>query len=199
MIVGFDFDNTIISYEKLFKKIAYKKKLVPKNIKSNKNSVKEYLIKKNKETEWTILQGEVYGKYIMDAKIYVGVKKIMKSLSKNKIKFYIISHKTKFPYLGRKINLQVAAKKWIYKNILRDDNSINLSIKDIFFENSIKEKISRINKLRCNIYIDDLPKILELLPKGVIKILFTPNQKSQQKKPIITMKKWIDFNKIIGN
>lgn len=199
MIVGFDFDNTIISYEKLFKKIAYKKKLVPKNIKSNKNSVKEYLIKKNKETEWTILQGEVYGKYIMDAKIYIGVKKIMKSLSKNKIKFYIISHKTKFPYLGRKINLQVAAKKWIYKNILRDDNSINLSIKDIFFENSIKEKISRINKLRCNIYIDDLPKILELLPKGVIKILFTPNQKSQQKKPIITMKKWIDFNKIIGN
>ena len=199
MIVGFDFDNTIISYEKLFKKIAYKKKLVPKNIKSNKNSVKEYLIKKNKETEWTILQGEVYGKYIMDAKIYIGVKKIMKSLSKNKIKFYIISHKTKFPYLGRKINLQVAAKKWIYKNILRDNNSINLSIKDIFFENSIKEKISRINKLRCNIYIDDLPKILELLPKGVIKILFTPNQKSQQKKPIITMKKWIDFNKIIGN
>jgi hypothetical protein len=199
MIVGFDFDNTIISYEKLFKKIAYKKKLVPKNIKSNKNSVKEYLIKKNKETEWTILQGEVYGKYIMDAKIYVGVKKIMKSLSKNKIKFYIISHKTKFPYLGRKINLQVAAKKWINKNILRDDNSINLSINDIFFENSIKEKISRINKLRCNIYIDDLPKILELLPKGVIKILFTPNQKSQQKKPIITMKKWIDFNKIIGN
>ena len=199
MIVGFDFDNTIISYEKLFKKIAYKKKLVPKNIKSNKNSVKEYLIKKNKETEWTILQGEVYGKYIMDAKIYIGVKKIMKSLSKNKIKFYIISHKTKFPYLGRKINLQVAAKKWIYKNILRDDNSINLSIKDIFFENSIKEKISRINKLRCNIYIDDLPKILELLPKGVIKILFTPNQKSQQKKPIISMKKWIDFNKIIGN
>ena len=199
MIVGFDFDNTIISYEKLFKKIAYKKKLVPKNIKSNKNSVKEYLIKKNKETEWTILQGDVYGKYIMDAKIYIGVKKIMKSLSKNKIKFYIISHKTKFPYLGRKINLQVAAKKWIYKNILRDDNSINLSIKDIFFENSIKEKISRINKLRCNIYIDDLPKILELLPKGVIKILFTPNQKSQQKKPIISMKKWIDFNKIIGN
>ena len=29
--------------------------------------------------------------------------------------------------------------------------------------------------------------------------LFTPNQKSQQKKPIISMKKWIDFNKIIGN
>ena len=48
MIVGFDFDNTIISYEKLFKKIAYKKRLVPKNIKPNKNSVKRYLISKKK-------------------------------------------------------------------------------------------------------------------------------------------------------
>jgi len=199
MIVGFDFDNTIINYEKLFKKIAYKKKLVPKNIKSNKNSVKEYLIKKNKETEWTILQGEVYGKYIMDAKIYVGVKKIMKSLSKNKIKFYIISHKTKFPYLGKKINLHMAAKKWINKNLLRNNNSINLSIKDVFFENTIKKKISRINKLRCNIYVDDLTKILKLLPKGVMKILFTPNKKNKQKKPIITMNKWMDFNKITSN
>ena len=199
MIVGFDFDNTIISYEKLFKKIAYKKKLVPKNIKSNKSAIKEYLIKKNKEKEWTILQGEVYGRYIMDAKIYIGVKKIMSSLSKNKIKFYIISHKTKFPYQGKKINLHMAAKKWINKNLLRNDNSINLSIKDVFFENSIKKKISRINKLRCNIYVDDLPKILELLPKEVMKILFTPNKKNQQKKSIINMNKWMDFNKVTGN
>jgi hypothetical protein len=199
MIVGFDFDNTIISYEKLFKKIAYKKKLVPKNIKPNKNSVKEYLIKKNKEKEWTILQGEVYGRHIMDAKIHIGVKKIMELLSKNKIKFYIISHKTKFPYLGRKINLHKAAKKWINKNILKNDNSINFSIKDIFFENSIKKKISRINKLKCNIYVDDLPKILELLPKDIKKILFTPNHINQPKKSIITMNKWTDFKKIIGN
>ena len=75
MIVGFDFDNTIISYEKLFKKIALKKKLVSKKIKPNKNSIKSYLIKEKQEKEWTILQGEVYGRYVMDAKIYAGVKK----------------------------------------------------------------------------------------------------------------------------
>jgi hypothetical protein len=199
MIVGFDFDNTIISYEKLFKKIAFKKKLVPKNIKSNKNSIKAYLIKEKKEKEWTILQGEVYGRYIMDAKIYTGVKKIMESLSKNKIKFYIISHKTKFPYLGKKINLHTAAKKWINKNILKNNNSINLTIKDIFFENSIKKKVSRINKLKCNIYVDDLSKILDLLPQRVIKILFMPHHKNQHKKKIIIMKKWVDFNKIISS
>ena len=103
----------------------------------------------------------------MHAKIYAGVKKVMKSLSKNRIKFYIISHKTKFPYLGKKVNLHLAARKWIYKNIIAKDNSINFSKKDIFFEKSIKEKISRIKKLKCNIYVDDLTKILDLLPKSV--------------------------------
>jgi len=197
MIVGFDFDNTIIDYKKLFKKISYKKKLVPKNIKSDKNSVKEYLLSKNKEKEWTTLQGEVYGKHIMDAKIYSGVKKAMKSLSKNKIKFYIISHKTKFPYAGKKYNLHIAAKKWIYKNILKNDNSINLTTKNIFFEKSIKKKILRINKLKCNIYVDDLSKILDILPKRVMKILFSPIDKIRPQKSIITMKNWREFNKII--
>mgnify|MGYP001157413193 CR=1 FL=1 len=199
MIVGFDFDNTIISYEKLFKKIAYKKKLVPKNIKPNKSSVKEYLVKKNREREWTILQGEVYGTHIMHAKIYAGVKKVMKSLSKNRIKFYIISHKTKFPYRGKKVNLHLAARKWIYKNIIVKDNSINFSKKDIFFEESIKEKISRIKKLKCNIYVDDLIKILDLLPKSVIKVLFDYNQKNKKKRSIVIIKKWTELNKIIKN
>ena len=181
MIVGFDFDNTIISYEKLFKKIALKKKLVSKKIKPNKNSIKSYLIKEKQEKEWTILQGEVYGRYVMDAKIYAGVKKIMESLSKNKTKFYIISHKTKFPYLGKKVNLHTAAKKWINKNILKNNNLINLTKKDVFFENSIKKKVSRINKLKCNIYVDDLPKILDLLPQRVIKVLFMPHNKRHHK------------------
>lgn len=199
MIVGFDFDNTIISYEKLFKKIAYKKRLVPKNIKSNKNSIKKYLISKKKEKEWTILQGEVYGKYIMDAKIYIGVKKALKLLSRNKIKFYIISHKTKFPILGKKTNLHVAAIKWINKNLLKKNKFINLSIKEIYFEKSIEKKISRIKKLKCDIYVDDLKKILDLLPKRVLKILFSPNDKNYNLKSIITMKNWIDFSKIIKN
>ena len=199
MIVGFDFDNTIISYEKLFKKIAYKKRLVPKNIKPNKNSVKRYLISKKKEKEWTVLQGEVYGKYIMDAKIYIGVKKALELLSKSKIKFYIISHKTKFPILGKKINLHVAATKWINKNILKKHKSINLSVKEIFFEKSVERKISRIKTLKCDIYVDDLKKILDLLPKRVMKILFLPNDKNYNLKSIIIMKNWIDFGKIIKN
>jgi hypothetical protein len=198
MIVGLDFDNTIINYEKLFKKIAYKKNLVPKNIKSNKNSIKEYLISKNKEKEWTILQGEVYGYYIMEAKIYPGVKKAMQLMSKKNIKFFIISHKTKFPIMGKKINLHLAALKWIEKNIFKYDESIKLSTKEIFFEKTIKKKIFRINNLKCDIYIDDLKMILDLLPKNFfLKILFSSNNNNFPKKDFICMNNWNKFEKII--
>lgn len=46
MIIGFDFDNTIINYTNSFKKISQKKKLVPNNFNKNKNTIKNYLIKK---------------------------------------------------------------------------------------------------------------------------------------------------------
>ena len=70
MIVGLDFDNTIISYEKIFYNIAYKKKLIPKHISKDKNTIKKYLIAKNLEDEWTIIQGEVYSIEIKNAKPY---------------------------------------------------------------------------------------------------------------------------------
>ena len=67
MIVGFDFDNTIIDYTSSFIELAKKKNLVPLKINKDKISIRNYLRDKNIEEEWTILQGEVYGKNIMRA------------------------------------------------------------------------------------------------------------------------------------
>ena len=64
MIIGIDFDNTIIDYSNLFEIVAKKKKY-KLNSNLNKASLKKFLIKNKKENEWTIIQGEVYGKYII--------------------------------------------------------------------------------------------------------------------------------------
>jgi hypothetical protein len=45
--------------------LAKKKNLVPTEINKDKISIRNYLRDKNIENEWTILQGEVYGKNIM--------------------------------------------------------------------------------------------------------------------------------------
>ena len=45
MIVGIDFDNTIVCYDSLFYNIALEKGLIPSNISKSKNSVRDYLRK----------------------------------------------------------------------------------------------------------------------------------------------------------
>jgi hypothetical protein len=196
MIVGFDFDNTIINYTNSFKKLCQKKNLVPNNIKKNKNSIRNYLRKKNIENEWTVLQGEVYGKYIMNAEIYKGVLKAILYLSKKNFEVKIISHKTKYPYIGEKINLRLLAMKWLAKNLLKRTD-IRIDKKNIFFEDTIENKIKRIKEERCDIYIDDLPEVLSLLPSKTKKILFSPTYDTKHYSKLIIMKSWKDFPKIL--
>ena len=46
MIIGFDFDNTLIDYTNSFKKLVKKKKLVPEKFNKNKITIRNYLRKK---------------------------------------------------------------------------------------------------------------------------------------------------------
>ena len=197
MIVGIDFDNTIINYENSFKELALKKKIISSKINQDKKSIRDYLRKHNKEKEWTILQGEVYGKYIMKAKIYEGVLDIFQWLTIKKNKIYIISHKTQFPYLGKKVDLRQSALNWINKNILINDKNIKLSKNNFFFENTIEEKIERIKSLKCDVFIDDLPEILELLPDNLLKILFSPSIEKKCNKKNYVMRNWNEFPNMI--
>ncbi len=197
MIIGFDFDNTIIDYSNSFKILAKKKKYNKINSNLDKNSLKDFLIKNKKQNEWTIIQGEVYGKYITRAELYKGFIKLFRYLLKKNIKIFIVSHKTKYPYLGKKINLRKEARKWIQKNIIYKNKIFNFSMKNVYFENSIEKKINRIVKLKCNIFIDDLPQILNLLPKNIIKFLFNPNAKKKIKENYKTIESWAKFYDLI--
>tara|TARA_Y100000816_G_scaffold182944_1_gene132506 strand:- start:11172 stop:11774 length:603 start_codon:yes stop_codon:yes gene_type:complete len=196
MIIGFDFDNTIIDYSNLFK-ILINKKIKKKISNFDKDSLKNFLIKNKKENEWTVIQGEVYGKYIMSAKLHKGFIKLLQYLLRKNIKIFIVSHKTKYPYLGKKFNLRKAASKWIKKNIINKNKNLNFSMKNVYFENSLEKKINRIINLKCDIFIDDLPQILNLLPKNVVKFLFNPSAKKKYKKNYKTINSWVQFYDLI--
>ena len=198
MIIGFDFDNTIINYTKSFTKLAKLKNLVPEKINKDKISIRNYLRKNDLESEWTILQGEVYGKNIMSAEIYQGVINTFLYLSKKKVKIKIISHKTKFPYLGEKINLRISALKWIKKNIIGYSHDIKFDLSDIYFENTIESKIKKIKELNCNIFVDDLPEVLSLLLASIERVLFSSNSKKEKFSKFHLMSSWEEFPSIIS-
>lgn len=165
MIIGIDFDNTIANYDGVFYEAALIQKLIPKEIGTSKGCVRDYLRSIGKEEEWTKLQGFIYGSRMDLAKPYNGVHEFFSSCIHPT---YIISHKTRHPFLGPQYDLHKAASDWLA--------SQKFQAKNTFFELTLDDKLARIAKQNCTHFIDDLPELFaeKNFPNHVEKILFDP-------------------------
>jgi hypothetical protein len=171
MIFGIDFDNTIVNYDLVFKSILKKEiKLKNKNLNSKKN-IKSFLIKNNRLKEWKNIQSKVYSIHIFKAGVNKEILKLMKFLDNKKINFYIVSHKTLYPYVGKKINLHKLSRKWLKDNIFNKKNNFKKKYK-IYFEKTKIQKIKRIKILKITHFVDDLDEILNKIPKKINKMKF---------------------------
>lgn len=175
MRLGLDFDNTLISYDQLFRCVALDNALIPADTPPQKNAVRDYLRQHGQEHEWTRLQGEVYGNRILEAEPYAGMKESLRKLSKRHISMSIVSHKTRTPYIGEPWDLHAAATSWLKDQGFFDATDLGWSEEQIFFELTKEAKVERILRLGCTHYVDDLPEILEMLPSSIERILFSPD------------------------
>jgi hypothetical protein len=174
MRLGLDFDNTLISYDRLFRHVALDQALIPKEIAPEKNAVRDYLRQQGREEQWTRLQGEVYGNRILEAEPYPGMQAVLKELSERQVPMCIVSHKTRTPYLGEPWDLHDAARSWLERQGFHAVDGLAWSHDQVYFELTKEAKIARILALGCTHYVDDLPEILAMLPDHVGKILFSP-------------------------
>ena len=166
--IGIDFDNTIVNYDSSFHQEAIKRKIFTKSQReqNSKNVLKNRLISRKKEEEWTNIQGIVYGKKMFRAKPYKdSVKFINKYSNKKNFELFIVSHKTLHPIIGEKINLHKISKDWIFKKKIFKNKKIEWINKHVFFLQTKEEKIEKIIELKCDYFIDDLAEILKKLPK----------------------------------
>ena len=177
--VGIDLDNTIINYEHSFKKYLKENKIFLNKV--DKSRFKYIANNSSKFINWTAVQEEIYGYYIFYAKPFKYFKEFEKFASKNKIKLFIVSHKTKYSQFSKKYNLRLAANKWIKKNI-------NTKMYKIFYVNTINEKIMIIKKNKLDYFIDDLIEIFlkKNFPSKTNKIFFS-NHKTLT---ILSIKTW---------
>jgi hypothetical protein len=175
MRIGFDFDNTIVSYDELFFKVAVEKSLVPVDLPKSKLAVRDYLRKIDNENAWTELQGYVYGLRMAEAVAFPNAIEFMRLVHDNGIPMVIVSHKTKHPFMGPKYDLHEAARAWV-KNYLVAGGENLIQPDQLFFELTKEEKINRIAETECDFFIDDLPEILLLagFPGKTERILFDP-------------------------
>jgi len=176
MIIGVDFDNTIVSYDALFHRVALEQKLIPESTPISKSLVRDHLRKIGKEDVWTEMQGTVYGPRMREAQPFPGVLEFFTRCRAIGQPVYIISHRSRYPYLGEQHDLHAAARDWLDVYAFHDAARIGLPRTSAFFELSKAEKIARIGQTKVTHFIDDLPELLDdaTFPAAVEKILFDP-------------------------
>ena len=202
MKVGLDFDNTIVSYDKIFHCVALEQSLISDDIKASKIAVRDYLRQRGLNDIWTELQGYVYGKRMLDADIFPGFKAFLQFSKDNDIEIIIVSHKTIYPYKGEKYNLHDAAREFISEILTKDGKDL-IRADNIFFELTQNTKASRIANESCDFFVDDLPEIFQLdnFPTKPIKILFDPeaNYADLNNQDLRVCKDWEMITQVISN
>jgi hypothetical protein len=195
MRIGVDFDNTIVSYEGVFHKIALAGGLIPPECGEGKDDVRNFLREAGHEDDWTALQGLVYGGE-MEAPIpYSGAIAFFRTCCKLGVPVFIISHKTRFPYLGPQRDLHEAAYGWLQRQGFFDPKCLSLGADQVFFELTQEDKLHRVEAMACTHFIDDLPEFLggALFPSRVEKVLFDPRGQHGGANNFIRCEHWNDI------
>ena len=86
---------------------------------------------------------------------------------------------------------------WLKKSHFFDSIGLNFKEDQVFFEVTREKKITRIIETGCTHFVDDLPEVLEMIPDGVKKILFSPNEKNKLLGDWITIKSWKELPAIL--
>lgn len=175
MRIGIDFDNTIACYDGVFQRAALERGLVPADIGTSKNAVRDFLNGSGRRDEFTELQGYVYGARMDLVAPYPGVADFFAKARALGHQLFIVSHKTRHPILGPKHDMHAAARGFLEAQRLTGQDAIPAA--QTFFELTKEEKVARARSLGCDVFIDDLPEILAMpgFPTDMRGILFDPN------------------------
>ncbi len=196
MLIGIDFDNTIVSYDTLFHKVATEQGAIPSSIPLNKIAVRDHLRAIGREEVWTEMQGYVYGARMTEAAAYPGVIEFFRWARAAHVPVCIVSHKTLHPFIGPKYDLHKAARAWIETHLV-DEQSPLVAPERVFFELAKEAKWSRIAAAGCDWFIDDLPEILlaPAFPEKASRLLFDPEAHHTDAAAVLRMTNWSDIRR----
>jgi len=172
LIVGIDFDNTIVLYDRLFAGLCRERGILRDPAGCSKFQLRELVrAQPDGENLWQQLQAEVYGRQIHRAEAAAGVAQAIGNLRARGAAVCIISHKSQHPAADPRLNLWDAAWQWL------DANGFTGKLVEpqhIFFEPTRVKKIQRIVASGCDVFVDDLIEVLQNpgLPGRTKKILF---------------------------
>ncbi len=192
LVIGVDFDNTLVNCDLLFHRIALERGLIPKHLPTAKEAVRDYIRMAGREAEWTELQGYVYGARLIEASPFPGALDFFRQCHAHGIALRVISHKTRNPYAGAQYDLHQAAQAWLQQHGFYAFDSTGLAGAAVFFELTRAAKIQRIGACRCAIFIDDLLEVLTApdFPAVSLRIWFAPSSHAPAQDGCVKARNW---------
>ena len=177
--IGIDFDNTLVSYDDLIHRVAVERGLIHPVVTRSKKHIRDAIRElPDGEIEWQKVQAEVYGPRLAEASPAEGAEEFLQTCARHDINVWIVSHKTEFAnYDESGISLRSAARSWLERGGFVGGPVPGLSLDNVYFESTRREKLERIEKLGCSHFIDDLEETFleESFPARVAKVLYAPH------------------------
>jgi hypothetical protein len=203
MIVGLDFDNTIVCYDQAILKLSQSITDLPSSISRTKLGLRDHLRATGREGEWTAFQGTLYGPGMELAEPFEGALETMRQMVADGHRLVIISHRSRYPYAGPLYDLHAAARSWVahrlqslglFSSTLDHENVVN-------FLETREKKIAMIGKLACDVFVDDLPEVLndEHFPPQTIPLLFDPTREHVAKANTHLLNDWHHLPSILAD
>jgi hypothetical protein len=177
MRIGIDFDNTIVTYDDVFRSAAIERGLIAESSgHGGKQAIRDRIrLLPDGEIAWQKLQGYVYGAGIGDARMCEGAECFLRRCRREGATVFIVSHKTEFGhYDPARVNLRHAALDWMTQQGFFRAEGFGILPDNVFFEGTRAEKLARIASLACTHFIDDLEEVVSdpKFPSGVKRILY---------------------------
>jgi hypothetical protein len=195
LVVGVDFDNTIVSYDGVMRRVASEQGVIAAATHQGKREIRDQVRQSPQgELGWQRLQSVVYGRAIGEAQLIDGVEQFFVRCRISGIATSIVSHKTEYAAQDQThTNLREAALSWMREHQFFSPSGLGLSERSVYFESTRAEKIARILTLGCTHFIDDLEETFHepMFPRQVEKLLYVPDAVSRAVAPgIKLMSNW---------
>jgi hypothetical protein len=192
--IGIDFDNTIACYDHAFCDVAALMGLATTEIALSKVDIKAQILERaDGDRDWQRLQGQVYGKHMLLAKVFPGFHEFLYLSKLRGHEVFIVSHKSEYGHFDEdRVPLREQALLWLKENSFFDENGLALSKENVFFEATREAKVRRIRDIGCTHFIDDLREVFAepFFPSEVKKILFRPSLTGTSESGIATSDSW---------
>jgi hypothetical protein len=194
LVIGVDFDNTLVIYDELLAAIAVEWGMIGDGTARGKRQIRDVIRRlPDGELHWQRLQAAAYGPRIREAHLADGVPEFFRRCHRAGAKVYAISHKTELAACDETgTNLRQAALDWMATNGFFGARGLGLAREAVYFGATRQEKINYIRTLGCTHFIDDLEEtFLEAsFPAGVERILFAPHPPPSPTPGVVVAESW---------